>query len=362
MVQDAECASEGRASEDGITVEAEMQKRAARKSRKIARRLKRAAQQNERMASELEGNVEEWFSWISRGSRPALCLFLLRGLDIVLSLLGISRIGPGGGPAQLTRSVRRSGAFCSRHDYDPSMFRKRTEQAESTRHEVRPATARLHASSTHPWGATKLPASAAGSLSARGPPPQKEAAEQEEPTMPAAAAAGEVAGSEASRGSSSLSRHRTPRTGASRPVPGTPASLPSNFASRPPTALSALSGSQSMTKTRQSRLNSAGPAEFNAQNVFLTTRNKGFTRSLAASAEDCRLGAWLQREQIRRDQDKVNERKKAAADEEEKKRIVAVAASLNHTGQDLCAGADDAASRTNTCTQMLACPTCTILM
>jgi hypothetical protein len=58
----------------------------------------------------------------------------------------------------------------------------------------------------------------------------------------------------------------------------------------------------------------------------------------------------------------VNERKKAAADEEEKKRIAAVAASLNHTGQDLCAGADDAASRTDTCTQMLACPTCTILM
>ena len=51
----------------GITVAAEMEKRAARKSRKIARRLKRAARQTERMAEKLEGDAEEWFAMISCG-------------------------------------------------------------------------------------------------------------------------------------------------------------------------------------------------------------------------------------------------------------------------------------------------------
>jgi hypothetical protein len=53
-------------------VEAKIQKRAARKSRKIARRLKRAARQTAKMASELEGKAEEAFSLISRGSLSVL--------------------------------------------------------------------------------------------------------------------------------------------------------------------------------------------------------------------------------------------------------------------------------------------------
>jgi hypothetical protein len=66
-------AEEAREAEpDGITVEAEMQKRAARKSRKIARRLKRAARQTAQMASELEEKAEEAFSLISRGSLSVL--------------------------------------------------------------------------------------------------------------------------------------------------------------------------------------------------------------------------------------------------------------------------------------------------
>lgn len=59
--------SDGGHDEDGITVEDELAKRASRKTRKMARRLKRAARHTERMASELEGNAEAWFSWISRG-------------------------------------------------------------------------------------------------------------------------------------------------------------------------------------------------------------------------------------------------------------------------------------------------------
>jgi hypothetical protein len=61
---------------------------------------------------------------------------------------------------------------------------------------------------------------------------------------------------------------------------------------------------------------------------------------LAESAEDCRLLAWLQREQIQRDEDKERERRQAEADAAEKKRLAAVAASLDPSRRTSGAGND----------------------
>ena len=230
-------------------------------------------------------------------------------------------------PVKLTSSFGRSGAFCTRHNFDPSMIRKRGEKAQPAHEEVRPATARLHA----PARSTirlKPPASAAGNLSARGPPAASD--QEEHQATPAAAGKRESACSEESHASSALSRHPTPRSSASCLVPGTPASL----ARRPPTARSAHSDSQSIAKAREE------PVQFNPQNTFLTTRNKGFTRTLAETAEDCRLPAWLQRAQIKRDEDKERERKQAEADAAEKKRLAAVAASLDPSRRTSGAGND----------------------
>ena len=54
-----------------VKVEDAIMRRSGRKSRKLARMLKRRARQTERMASELEANAEASFNWVSRGYRSA---------------------------------------------------------------------------------------------------------------------------------------------------------------------------------------------------------------------------------------------------------------------------------------------------
>lgn len=60
------------ACDEGITVEDERFKRGARRTRKIARRLKRAARLTDVMASELQSSADGWFARISHGwAHPA---------------------------------------------------------------------------------------------------------------------------------------------------------------------------------------------------------------------------------------------------------------------------------------------------
>jgi len=94
------------------TVEDDLLKRGGRKSRKMARRLKRAARQTERMAAELEGNAEAWFSRVGRGFVQCLPVFLSVCVEEWHGRV-------------LTCSNFRSGAFCTNHNYDPSLYRKR---------------------------------------------------------------------------------------------------------------------------------------------------------------------------------------------------------------------------------------------
>ena len=118
---------------EGITVEDEQFKRGARRTRKIARRLKRAARLTDRMASELQSSADEWFSRISHGwAAPYACVFPGRP-PRPSDADSLRARGRHAGLGTDFRFRRRSGAFCTGNNYDPGMFVKRGEESRRVR-------------------------------------------------------------------------------------------------------------------------------------------------------------------------------------------------------------------------------------
>ena len=124
----------------------------------------------------------------------------------------------------MTRNTEKwscsSGAFCTGHNYDPSEYRKRSEELQKTHDYLRPATARSHDSSVRRSDRSlhgAAPASTSGSLSERGTAKatSDRGTRQHQNKLHADVCTGRSAAS------SVLSRLSTPRTSTGQMVPRT---------------------------------------------------------------------------------------------------------------------------------------------